>query len=162
MKWIPGYVGKYAAKEDGTLYTFVRWPKGKQMKAKAKRGPYYVVGLSLGSKQYKMYSVHQLILLAFEGPCPEGHQVGHRNGIHTDNRLSNLYYVTSKENHADQVLHGTRAKHDKRKVTTQIAHEIKTSVELTAVLADRYNISTRHVQRIRQGTRWNLAEAKLE
>ncbi|QWY84286.1 HNH endonuclease [Gordonia phage Jalammah] len=50
--------------------------------------------------------IHRLVMGAFVGPCPEGMEVCHRNGIGTDNRLSNLRYGTRSENAIDQVCHG--------------------------------------------------------
>ena len=42
--------------------------------------------------------VHHAVLLAWVGPCPEGCQCDHLNGINTDNRLCNLQWVTNAEN----------------------------------------------------------------
>ena len=51
--------------------------------------------------------VHQLVMLAFVGPVPEGMEVRHLDGSRDNNRLENLAYGTPKENSADRVLHGT-------------------------------------------------------
>ncbi|MEY1677243.1 HNH endonuclease [Gordonia phage Malachai] len=50
--------------------------------------------------------IHRLVMDAFVGPCPLGMEVCHRNGVGTDNRLSNLRYGTRSENSTDQVRHG--------------------------------------------------------
>jgi hypothetical protein len=42
--------------------------------------------------------VHQLVLEAFVGPCPEGYEVLHLNHEPSDNRLVNLKYGTRSEN----------------------------------------------------------------
>lgn len=47
---------------------------------------------------YKEYSVHRLVLETFVGPCLEGYEADHRNRNRSDNRLSNLHYVTRAEN----------------------------------------------------------------
>ena len=49
---------------------------------------------------------HRLVLAAFVGPCPEGHQVAHWNGDKSDNRLTNLRYCTASENYDDKIRHG--------------------------------------------------------
>lgn len=49
-----------------------------------------------GRLQYK--KVHQLVMLAFVGPPPEGHVVNHKDCVKSNNYLSNLEYVTHKEN----------------------------------------------------------------
>jgi hypothetical protein len=51
---------------------------------------------------------HKVVLEAFVGPRPEGHQACHGNGDRKDNRLSNLRWGTAKENQADREAHGTR------------------------------------------------------
>jgi hypothetical protein len=54
--------------------------------------------------------VHKLILLAFVGPCPDGMECCHNNGIASDNRLENLRWDTHKNNNADRKRHGNYKK----------------------------------------------------
>lgn len=51
--------------------------------------------------------VHSLVLLAFIGPCPKGLQAAHLDGNPLNNCLSNLKYVTSRENNSHKIAHGT-------------------------------------------------------
>src|SRR5690606_17793610 len=51
--------------------------------------------------------VHRLVLKAFDGPPPRGHEALHANGVRDDNRLENLSWGTHSENQLDQVDHGT-------------------------------------------------------
>lgn len=53
--------------------------------------------------------IHQLVLLAFVGPRPDGAVTRHLNGDATDNRLSNIVYGSQSENSLDSVAHGTHA-----------------------------------------------------
>lgn len=46
----------------------------------------------------KMRRVHQLVAAAFIGPCPQGHEVNHKDGVKANNHVTNLEYVTSSEN----------------------------------------------------------------
>lgn len=103
MKDVPGFEGRYAVDEAGNVYNVLTgrslqpWPvSGYQM-------------VALGSAKVKRL-VHLLVLLAFEGPCPEGMQARHRNGRRDDNRRANLCYGTPVENAADREAHGTTAK----------------------------------------------------
>jgi len=44
------------------------------------------------------FGVHRLVMLAFVGPCPPGHEVDHIDGDRANNWLPNLEYVTRTEN----------------------------------------------------------------
>lgn len=55
----------------------------------------------------KRYGVHQLVLLAFVGPCPPGKYTRHKNGNRLDNRLTNLEWATPTKNNRDKIKHGT-------------------------------------------------------
>lgn len=46
----------------------------------------------------RRFRVHRLVAEAFLGPCPDGHEVNHRNGNKADNRPGNLEYLTHAEN----------------------------------------------------------------
>jgi len=48
----------------------------------------------------KLVLVHRLILLAYKGVSNQ--EVDHKNQIKTDNRLSNLHYVTRQENNLNR------------------------------------------------------------
>ncbi len=47
---------------------------------------------------HQKFRVHKLVLEAFVGPCPEGHECNHKNGNKTQNCLDNLQWVTHMEN----------------------------------------------------------------
>ena len=51
---------------------------------------------------------HRLVLTAFAGPCPDGHEGAHLNGVRDDNRIGNLAWTTRTENHRHKALHGTQ------------------------------------------------------
>lgn len=65
------------------------------------------IGLTRGYPQVKLVRengrlatavIHKLVAAAFIGPRPDGHDINHRNGDKTDNRPSNLEYVTRGAN----------------------------------------------------------------
>lgn len=53
-------------------------------------------------------TVHRLVADAFLGPLPEGLTTNHKNGRKTDNRASNLEYLTNRENIAHAFRIGLR------------------------------------------------------
>ncbi len=111
--WRPvvGFEGWYAVSDCGRVK---RTKSGLGARAGWIRRPqrgasgYAVLGLCRGTGKSGQVqrSIHRLVLAAFVGPCPLGQQVNHKNGVKTDNRLSNLEYVTPKQNllHARVVL----------------------------------------------------------
>ena len=60
------------------------------------------MAVGIGGTKY----IHRLVLEAFVGPCPEGMETCHNNGVRTDNRLENLRWDTSSANNDDIVKHG--------------------------------------------------------
>lgn len=64
-----------------------------------------------GYHQYKLghlgsVYVHVLVLGAFVGPCPEGEEARHLDGMPGNNALANLCWGTPKANADDRTRHG--------------------------------------------------------
>lgn len=55
----------------------------------------------------KRFFIHQLVMLAFKGPCPDKMEVAHNDGNCYNNNLSNLRYTSHSDNEMDKVEHGT-------------------------------------------------------
>lgn len=66
----------------------------------------------------------QLVLETFVGLRPEGKECCHRDGNPTNNHLENLYWGTSKENSADQSLHGTNLRAQRRGKNTKLTQDV--------------------------------------
>lgn len=115
-RWIPGYKGQYRVSSKGRVRSvdrFIHHWRGGESKIKGKMlvlsqdaDGYYFVSLSKFGKWYP-FRVHQLVLLAFVGPCPEGMECRHLDGNRQNNNLANLRWGTSKENGSDRIKHGT-------------------------------------------------------
>lgn len=131
---------------------------------KGKRGRYGHVQVKLranpGAKP-RWFGVHQLVLLAFVGPPPEGHEVRHRDGVSSNNQLANLTYGTARENQHDRKAHGTapagtangRAKLDEAKVR---AIRVALSRGLNQYqIAAAYGIGQAAVSRIHRRVAWS-------
>lgn len=107
---ITGYDGKYLVSNLGRVWTRGRGKKGAgHLLALEKNCRGYIqVGLTNPqTRKQNKTTVHRLVLQAFVGDSPSGHETGHKNGRRDDNRLSNLGWISSAENKADQKRHGT-------------------------------------------------------
>ena len=65
--------------------------------------------------------VHNVVMLAFAGPKPEGMETRHLDGNKLNNAKSNLVYGTRSENQKDRVAHGTH--HETNKTHCPQGHE---------------------------------------
>lgn len=110
-KNIPGYEGLYQVSNTGRVKTLARqWKSGRNLtrflgESEKVQSPdkdgYPRVTLCKDGKKTR-WRVHQLVCLAFLGPCPKGQQIRHLDHSTTNNNLANLCYGTVKENVADR------------------------------------------------------------
>lgn len=105
---IPGHP-KYDISDQGRVRSWIPW-RGNAVPRVIKQWPRsdgrLIVTLN-DIKPIRQHKVHVLLGSAFLGERPEGQQLRHLNGDHTDNRLINVAYGTPSENRQDQMLHGT-------------------------------------------------------
>lgn len=76
----------------------------------------------------KTHQVHRLVAEAFLDPCPEGHEVNHKDGVKHHNDATNLKWVTPAENvaHAEQMgLYLCGEQHGNSKLTTAQVVEMR-------------------------------------
>ena len=118
--WKPvvGYEGKYEVSNLGRVRSIDRiiikkratgdfpftW-KGKILRPGPKESGHLTVAIG----RYNSKDVHILVLEAFVGPCPEGHEGLHFDDVATNNVLSNLRWGTRSENLHDAVRNGKKA-----------------------------------------------------
>lgn len=103
-EWRPvvGYESTYEVSSHGRVRRVIPYGKNKSTggimsTVIGKRG-YPVVRLWGLDKKVKFRTVHQLMAESFFGPRPEGFEVDHKDGVKTNNFLSNLEYVSKREN----------------------------------------------------------------
>lgn len=102
----------------------------------------------------KTFFVHILVATAFHGPCPEGMEASHKNGIRTDNSADNLTWETHVENEARKLGHGTKTFGEKSSFTTISTSQVVAIREIAAMgvsgalIARALRISDAQVSRI--------------
>jgi hypothetical protein len=115
--WRPvvGFEGSYEVSNWGRVRSLwvdkarVRRPRRCPLVLTAHVNPetlYHSVTLVRGKGQHVTKNAHSLVLEAFVGPRPDGHVGGHRDGNGSNNRLSNLAWITYVENESDKRRHG--------------------------------------------------------
>lgn len=104
----------------------------------------------------KLVYVHKLVAEAFHGLRPEGGQVNHINGCKSDNRASNLEWVTGLEN----IEHSSSTGLHPKAVAPETVAEVRRLFAAGThpdVLVWLFGISRRHVYRLVNGTQRRLA-----
>lgn len=162
-KPIPGYEGFNEASDQGRIRSVDRqlwcsngwrhWT-GRILRP-ATANSYGHKCVVIGRGDY--WLVHQLVMLTFVGPCPDGKQVCHNNSVPSDNRLINLRYDTPKGNTADAIALGSfprGEKHKGAKLTESDVLAIRASTEGGYVLAARYGVNYRHIWAIQRRKVW--------
>lgn len=170
-KPIPGYGGHYEASDRGRVRVMDRvivrrqtngqdvehHYKGKVLAPTRSGRGHLQVKIGQGGKEYTV-RVHRLVLFAFVGPCPEGMECCHYNGIHADNRLENLRWDTRAANSADRVRHGaapTGERHGRAYLTAETVRSIRGESGLSArAIGKKYGIDSKHAYDILRRKIW--------
>lgn len=118
------------------------------------------------------HRMSRLVLSAFAGPCPDGMEACHANGVRTDDRVENLRWDTRQANHADMdaagkrargLTHGSRTKpHRVRRGTSintaklneGLVREIRASSSSRKELSERYGVSANQIKLIQTRRNW--------
>lgn len=96
FKDIPGYEGQYQVSNLGRVKS-LKTKNGRIMRLKKTWSGYVQVCLCQGNVKTH-HSVHALVLEAFVSLRPEKHVANHIDGERSNNRLSNLEWVTQQKN----------------------------------------------------------------
>jgi hypothetical protein len=107
---VPGYEGLYEVSDHGRVLSIRRRGTcGGIVTPFMDKSGYPVVRLWAHNAKRK-FGVHQVVAMAFIGPCPPGQEVRHLDGDSMNPRRSNLAYGTHAENMHDMAVHGTSQK----------------------------------------------------
>lgn len=103
----------YAVSDIGRVRRIADHPAhlaGRLLKPKVRPDRYLEVTLCGEGNRY-CFRVHQLVCRTFHGERPEGKdEIGHIDGVRSNNTAANLRWVTKAENYADRNAHGTHNK----------------------------------------------------
>ncbi len=117
-KAVKDYEGLYEVSDLGRVRSLDRTVRGPSRCPNGLRLKGKIMKSGLNSKGYLHISLQQegessireiqrLVLIAFRGDPPEGHEAAHEDGNRLDNRLANLRWKTQQENTDDKFRHGT-------------------------------------------------------
>lgn len=140
----------------------VRW-NGRFLGQKVASGYLTIATRVAGVILYEI--VHRLVLEAFVGECPAGHEARHLDGNRINNHRSNLEWSTHSENMDDQKVHGTRARCERTagaKLTATQVDLIRERVargEKQAALAREFGVTRDTIGNIIRGKSWTKPDA---
>lgn len=178
VDWIEGYKGMLEVSDLGNVrrraYTFQttgRWgtlhttsKPAKSMAASNESHGYDVVAIQVNGKRRK-FLVHRLVGRAFVPGYAEGLTINHINGVKTDNRASNLEWVTLSVNTKKQWETGlinTRGdNHHGRKLHSGKVRIIRRLLGLGATggeLSVLCDVDPQVIYGIKSGKRWSSVE----
>lgn len=103
-------------------------------------------------------TVHPLVCEAFHGPCPDGLECAHEDGVRDNNRFTNLKWKTPKENQHDRYRHGTMIRGNdvwSAILDEEAVREIRAAPKGTLpAMVEKYGVKYWTVIGIRQGKSW--------
>ena len=171
---VVGFEGYYEVSNLGNFRSIDRWVdfadgrrrffRGQPLKQKLNSKGYRVVALSAGIARKKWRLAHVQVAAAFLGPCPEGQEVCHKDGVPKNIEAANLRYGTRASNHADKIVHGTAlfgATHPSARVPDETVAAIRDANGTITEIADRFGVSRTHAWNVRNGKRRDSLSEKL-
>lgn len=163
-EWRPvvGFEGYYEVSDLGRVCS-VRTnhgnPRRRMRKPSLTHDGYERLELSRPGCKAKKHVSH-MVLEAFVGPRPEGHQACHGPVGLRGNRLSNLRWDTVRANYDDIVNAGSRKgeRHGMVSISEEVARQIKIAASdasrLARDIADEFSTTVHIVRNIRNSKSW--------
>lgn len=168
IAFLPYPFSKYAASLDGKVFSTYVKPGEPMRELKSRIGSTgYVeyVLINLETKKQHTIGLHRIMLLAFqpEGMTGDKKVACHRDSNKLNNKLSNLYWGSPRDNAIDFFEH-EGSKSVKKKVNKEDVLNIRKlydSGEDLIVIANMYGISKPAVCLIGQGKRWGWIQEEV-
>lgn len=117
---------------------------------------YLTIMTTLEKKAVLRY-LHRMVWETFNGPIAPGLQVRHRNADRRNCALHNLDLGTPKQNHDDQIRHGTRVWGEDRahaKLTFKQVKQIRKDTRRPSLIAKDYGVTRATIERAKDGVHW--------
>ena len=150
----------YWVDTEGRVWSVKSGEMKERTPKKTKKG-YLRVNLCKNNK-VKDFSIHRLVAMTFLDNPDNYPQVNHKNGIKTDNRVSNLEWCSGSQNtkHAYAIgLHSQQgSKHSQAKLSEKQAIEIFRRLdkgESPAEIAKDYPVKRKAICNMKQGRSWS-------
>lgn len=172
---IPDWEGIYDVSDLGRVKSLERvvmrgngWKytvRERILKLTSDKDGYPGVGLCMNGRA-KHFLVHRLVLLAFVGLPPPGHEGCHEDNNPGNPRLSNLRWDTSAGNQADKIKHGTSyrgERHGSAKLNENNVHEIRRRIktgETQPSIASSFGVTPATVGDIKSGYTWGWLQTE--
>lgn len=160
-----GFEGRYEVSSEGHIRTLTTYrPHQSRIVLKPRRHEkgYLYVSLRDTGGTSRQLAVHRVVLDAFVGPRPAGKQAAHWNGDPSDNRIANLRWASSAENHADRKRHG-RVPSGERNAASRLDTAAAKTIKKLRGLVSAYEVAhlacvdRSTVERIWAGEAWRDA-----
>jgi hypothetical protein len=167
-KWQPTQYPDYLVSNLGRVKS-LKYTKGKHFRLLSQnpdKNGYMCVTL-FPDKKYIKAKVHRLVAEAFcKGKSEEKKWALHKDGNNQNNRASNLYWGSPRDNFRDMLLHGnaknlwTTEKNVSRKLKIQSVKRIKRILKedeswgIQSRLAREYNVAPKTINDIKRGRNW--------
>lgn len=173
-KPVTGYEGFYEVSDCGGVRSLdrkvnaphgVRSARGRVLAQSPDADGYHLVALSMGGN-VTTQKVHHLVLNSFCGPCPDGMECRHKDGIKNHNHISNLDWNTRERNCTDRQLHGAGNKgerHNMAKLTEVDVMSIREHIEGGGSCRDigrMFSVSAATISNIGTGKTWGHLKGK--
>lgn len=141
-KPVPGYPN-YRVTRDGEIYSNYKKSSYKKLTPRIKNNGYAIVSMRNAEGVKFTFNWHQVVAMTYipnpkNKPC-----VCHKNNIRTDNRVSNLYWGTHKEN-TQQCIEDNRFYREEPKLKDQLDEILEayySGKHTKAELARMYQVS---------------------
>lgn len=158
---VPGYEETHDVSDLGRIR---RRKTGRILKGSPNQKGYIQVNFHVDGVQ-KLRLVHRVVMEAFVGPCPDGMEVDHEDTIPNHNALSNLRYLTPKQNIEHSIAMGNAKigeEHPDAVLTWDAVRAIRADYAYRKKgrdgpsLAARYGVSKTAVMAVVNGQTWKL------